>query len=176
MVTVIGFCAELLVILDVNGFVAVERDQRRRADIYRIRPERHGLGRVHAVADSPGDDELHLAVHPDIFERGAGLTNSSEGGDAGVLLRNLGGGARAAFHAVDHHHIGARFGCQAHVVEHSGRTHLHKDRHLPVGRFAQFFDLDDHIVRTEKIGMPRRAALVHPHGQIPLFGNCVQHL
>src|SRR2546430_12245724 len=44
---------------------------------------------------------------------------------------------------------------------------------LPI---SQFFDFDDHVIRSEKIRMPCRTALVHAYGQITLPGDDVGDL
>ena len=65
---------------------------------------------------------------------------------------------------IDHDHIRARLGGELDVVVDAAGAQLDEDRHLPVGRLAQLLDLDDHVIRTEKIGMPARAALIDAWG------------
>jgi len=57
---------------------------------------------------------------------------------------------------------------QADVVEHTCGTHLDEDRHLPVCCFPEFFDLDDHVIGSEKVGMPGWTSLVYPQRKIAL--------
>ena len=162
---------ELLVILHIDRLIAVERNQRRGSDVDGVGSQRDCLGRVHAVANAAGDDQLHHAVQPALFKRRPGLADRRQRRNAGVLLQDRRRRSGASFHSVHHDHVRARFGRQLHVVEDTARAHLDEDRDLPVGRFANFLDLDDHVVRPEKIRMPRRAALVDSDRQVALFGD-----
>ena len=58
----VGRGADGVVVLDVERLVAVEGDQRGGADVDGVGAQGHRLGRVAAVADAAGDDQLHLAV------------------------------------------------------------------------------------------------------------------
>ena len=55
----------------------------------------------------PGDDELHLARMPDLFEGLGRHAHRRQGRDAGVLDEHVLGGGGAALHAVDDDHVGA---------------------------------------------------------------------
>ena len=120
--------------------------------------------------------ELHLAEEADVLERRAGLADGGQGGDAGVLLEQLGRGAGAPFHAVDDHHVGAGLGGEADVVEDARRPHLDEDRHPPVGRLAELLDLDHHVVGAEEIGVPAGRALIDAGGQVADPGDLVGDL
>ena len=160
-----------MIILDMDGFVAVECHQPCRADIYRIRTECHRLCCVHTVPDTACNNKLHFAVQSEVFERCACLTYRGERRNPGMLLTDFGGCAGPTFHAVYDNNISTRLCRQLHVVEHTGCSHLHEDWYLPVGCLSQFFDLDDHVVGTEEVGVPCRATLIDTEGQIPLLRN-----
>ena len=123
------------------------------------------------MADAAGDDELHHAVQPEILQRGASLAHRGQGRDSGVLLEQVGRGAGAAFHAVDHDDVGAGLGGELDVVVDPAGAELDEDRHLPVGRLAQLLDLDDHVVGADKVRMARRAPLVDAGRQIASRGD-----
>src|SRR5207249_9976058 len=61
------------------------------------------------------------------------------------------------------------------LVKYPAGAHLHEDGYLIVSRFAQLLNLDDHIVRSQEVRMPCRAALVHADRQIALLGDGVRH-
>jgi hypothetical protein len=62
-----GMRAEFLVFLLERRIVVAERDERRRPDRHRVGAERQRFRNVRAVAYAAGDDELHLAMHPEIL-------------------------------------------------------------------------------------------------------------
>ena len=76
---------------------------------------------------------------------------------------------RPDFHVVEN----AGFRRQFDVVIDAARAHLDEDRHLPVGGLAKFLDLDDHVIRPQKIWMPRRTALIDSNRKVPLLGNAI---
>ena len=63
VVTGIWLRSQRVIIFDIDGAVAVERDQCAGADGDGVRAERQGFGGIHAAANTSGDDELYHAVH-----------------------------------------------------------------------------------------------------------------
>ena len=114
---------------------------------------------------------MDLPVVAAVLEGATGFRDGRESRDAGVVLEDLGGGAGAAFHAVDDDHVRAALRGELDVVEDAGGSDLHEHRHLPVRRLAQLLDPDDHVVRPEHVRMARRAPLVDAGRQIASRGD-----
>ena len=158
--------AHPLVVLDVDGLVAAERDHRRCADRDGVGAQRQALGGVDAVSDAAGDDQVDDALQPHLPQRRHGLNQRRHGRDAGVVHQRVGGGAGAALHAVHHDHVGAGLAGQLDVVGHAAGADLDVDGNLPVGGLAQLLDLDDQVVGPDPIGMAHGRALVNPDRQV----------
>ena len=145
------------VVLDVDRPVAVERDHRRRPDRDGVGAQRERLGRVDAVPDAAGDDQVDHARRSFISRSAAtASTSRRHGRDAGVVHQRVGRGAGAALHAVDHDHVGAGLARQLDVVGHAAGADLDVDRDLPVGRLAQLLDLDLQVVGPDEVGVAAR--------------------
>src|SRR4051812_27109250 len=99
MVAGAGFGAQGGIIFRVEAAVAIQGDEGGGADVNGVGAQGDGLGHVGAAADATGDDELDFSIKADVFQGGAGFTNRSQGGDAGMVLAEVGRGAGAAFHA-----------------------------------------------------------------------------
>src|ERR1700730_10456236 len=64
VVTVTGFGAERVVVIDVERLVAVQGNERRGADIDGIGSQGHRLGRIHSITNATGNNQLYLAIDP----------------------------------------------------------------------------------------------------------------
>ncbi len=71
---------------------------------------------------------------------------------------------------------GSHLGGHAHVVVDARGAELQLDRDLPVGRLADFLDLERQIVGPEPVRMTGRRALVDAGRQRAHFGHLVGHL
>ena len=93
-----------------------------------------------------------------------------------MLLQDRGRSPSAAFHTIHHDHVRARLSRKLDVIEHPARAHFDEDWNPPAGGFPELLDLKDHIVRAQKVGVARRAALVHSDWQIPLARDLIGNL
>ena len=166
-----GLGAERAIILDMDAAVAAERDQCGGADRDRIGAHRQRLGDIGPAADAAGDDQLHLAVLAQLLERLDRLAQGRQGRDAGMLDKDLLGGAGAALHAVEHDDVGPGLDRELDIVARPRRADLDKDRLFPIGELAQFLDLDRQIVGAGPVRVAAGAALVDAGGQGPHLGD-----
>src|SRR3984957_13781514 len=178
VVAVTGFDTDFIRIVGdaFDVFVAVERHQYRVADGDGVSAERHRLGDVAAVADAAGIDQRYLVPLAELVDGAPRLADGGDTGNAGVLGGNMGTGAGAAFHRIDVDRVGTALYSHAHVVIDARRTELKLDRDLVIGGFADLFDLERQIVRSEPVRVPGRRALVDAGRQRAHFGDLVRHL
>ena len=102
-----------------------------------------------------------------LFERLHRLAHRCQCRHPDVFNEHRLGCGGSALHAVHNHHVGPGNGCQLHIVEGAGGTHLHINRLFPIGDLAQFPDLDHQVIRPGPVWMAAGRALVHPFGQVP---------
>ena len=146
------------------------------ADGDRIGAERQRLGDVAAIADAAGIDERDLALLAELVDGAPRLADRGDAGNAGILGRDMGAGAGAAFHAVDIDRIRIALHRHAHIVIDARGAELELDRDLPIGRLADLLDLERQIVGPQPVGMARRRALVDAGRQRAHLGHLVGHL
>src|SRR4029078_1529729 len=101
MVAFVRGGTDLVVIVDIDGLIAVQRDQKRSPQVTSVCAQGKCLGAVRAVPETARDDELHCAIEADILQSCAGFANRGERGDPSVFLQELGTGSSAPFHAVN---------------------------------------------------------------------------
>src|SRR5262245_17456672 len=126
-----GFRSQCMVIIEVNWLVAVERDQRGRADIYRNGTPRDGLSSIRSMASDTCNDELNFTISLHVFESRTRLTDCRESRYSRVFLQQLGRCTGASLHAVNYHDLGPCLDREFHVVKDSARAELDENWHLP---------------------------------------------
>ena len=141
-----------------------------------IGAERQRLGDVAAIADAAGIDERDLALLAELIDGAARLADRGNAGNAGILRRDMRAGTGAAFHGVDIDRIRIAFHRHAHIVIDARRAELELDRDFPIGRLADFLDLERQIVGPEPVRMTGGRALVDAGGQRAHLGDLVGHL
>ena len=95
MVAGVRFCSQLVIVLEVDRFVAIESDESGRAQIDSISTESEGFCRIGTAANTAGNNQLHLAVKADILKAGPGFTNGGQCRNSCMFEKNIRRGARS---------------------------------------------------------------------------------
>src|SRR5262249_32281778 len=79
--------ADFMVVIDEDGFVAVQRNEESGPQVTRIGAQGERFGAIRTVSQTTGDNKLHGAVEADVLQGCARLTNCRQGGNTGMFLQ-----------------------------------------------------------------------------------------
>src|SRR5437870_5333751 len=160
-----------------GGMLMAERENSRTL-VYEVLPSRYGID-IHHMRMA---DAIELTIGQGAKPGTGGLLLGSKVSDTIAKQRDLPIGVdqrsparHPDFLGPDDMIIKVEELRQLHIVIDPAGAHLDKDRDLPVGCFASFFDLDLHVARAQNILTTRWTALIDPNRQISLLRDSVRN-